>query len=360
MKKRKKEDRIPLDHSFCDTRSVLLASTLNFLFRIALSFLFFFSVAFPILLNSPSYVSSQDYITSYYEEHSLNYRRDYTVAEFEGVLQGFYEYYEDDYIAMYEEKYVGESFSIQYIYNIEAIGLPKGPTASNYATSYYEYAKNEDGSINVDIYGLCLYDKLNTRGQAECLELLYSACESLRVKSRLLDPKLQQSFLDLDFYAGVGGISSYGAALLLSSFLLPLFFKNHSELGDKIFGIGYGNKKDGYAAKFCKLPLRMIIRGGLSFLTAFYFNQYTMLLVTIFPFFLDLLVRLFSSYHKGIEDILLFTLPVDLRHDHLYKNEAEALQAGEINLAAYEDPEFTAKLSSVETMSFVDRGDGAH
>ncbi len=355
-----KDDRKrPIVHSQPDNLRSCLSAFINYAFIWVATIVMFFAIAYPIRENNPSYRANYDVYKTTRDTYSLWLETANSNEELIEAMQNFYFVHFKDTI---EEKYNSAnetSFSIVHIYNIQMYGLPMNPTPSDYQTDYFSYVLNEDGSVNPDTVGYARVDSLNSRGINALHDTIFTSYQVLEVRTREFLPEYKKSVDNHFLWLGFSHLIPFMAAMLITFVILPLFFKHGRGLGEKLCKEGYSNKGNGYSVSFHKLPLKMLILAAPASIGVFYFNPFYIVLFLVFPYFLDLLYRAFTSEHRSLADKFMFMYIVDTDYEKLYKNEAELLQDGETVLMGYSE-EYTSTLSNVETMSFTDRGDGAH
>ncbi|MCR5079220.1 MAG: hypothetical protein K6B65_04830 [Bacilli bacterium] len=346
-------------HSQPDNLRSCISFFINYSFIWALTLLLFYAVAYPLRENNAAYRANYDFYKTTRDTYSLWLKTENSNEELIKAMQDYYFVHFTDTIKEKFNEANETDFTIEHIYNIQMYSLPMNPTPSDYQTDYFSYVLKEDGSVNPDVVGYARVDDLNSRGLTALHDTIYSSYQVLEVRTREFIPKYKES-IDIHFLSlGLSHIAPFALAMLINYIVLPLIFGHGAGLGEKITKQGYANKGNGYSASFFKLPLKMLILAAPASIGVFYFNPFYVVLFLVFPYFLDLLYRAFSSGHYSVADKFVFLRLVDLDYEKLYKNEAELLQDGETVLMGYSE-EYTSTLSNVETMSFEDRGDGAH
>ena len=348
-----------VDHAQIDNIKGALAFIINYAFVWVLGLTFYFAISYPIRFNDSNYLSNKKIYEDTRVTYSLNM---WNGASNEELMAAMEYFYLDAFRSQVEEKYNsqnGTNFTAEHIYNIRIYHLPTDPNPSNFQTEYFSYVIKEDGSVNPDVLATPRTDELNPRGLESLHSIIFSSYLSTEIVAREFIPEYGRSIEYLNRYDGFSKLICFAASMVIYQLILPLIFGYGRSLGELIIGLGYANKGNGYAVSYFKLPLRMLILSLPALIGTYFWNLYFLVIFLIFPYFLDLLFRLFSVNRGSIADKFLFIVPVDMKYERLYKNEAELLQDGETVLMGYSE-EYTSTLSNVETMSLEDRGDGAH
>ena len=349
-----------IDHAQVDNLPAFVAALINYAFVIVLTLVLFFAVSFPIMRNDANYLKNEKIVLDTKEQYSLTLPQTGYTNEKMDVLQGFYLNSFKDAIKNDYNEQRGTNYSIEHIYNVVVYQLPAEPTPTDYSTTYFSYLLDDKGIPMVDVLGKSKYDELGKRGQEDLQGIIQSAYSRLNTLTQAYAPGYKQAVDYCMDYESIARVIPYGVALAIVFILLPIIFKHGASLGEKIMHLGYANKRSGYSVSFWKLPVRAVLYGALATVGVYMFYPHFVLIFCVFPYFLNALYRLFSYGRRGLIEKFLFMVPVDTRYEKIYRNEAELLQEGETMLSGYSDPAYTATLSSVETISLEDRGDGAH
>ena len=355
-----REKRLKVDHGQIENLSSFFAGLINYGLVAVLTVVLFFAVSFPIMRNDGNYLKQEAVSQSVLEKYSLNYPESGKTDEKTEALIHFYLDCFPNEIARDFNKERETDYSIQHIFNILVYQLPENPSPSDYQTTYFSYLLDEHGIPLVDSLGYARIDELGSRGLEDLAGIIQSAYARLLVLAGEYVDGYKYAVNYCLNYESVARIIPYWASVFIALFILPLFFRNGASLGEKIMHLGYANKRTGYSVSLWKLPLKALLYGSFATMAAYLFYPHFVLIFAVFPYFLNALYRLFSDARRGVIEKFLFMIPVDLRIEKLYRNEAELLQDGETLIAGYSDSSYTATLSAVETISMEDRGDGAH
>lgn len=330
----------------------LLASALNALFLLLGSLLSYFAVCFPILLNTPSTASAKEEIALKKEELSLNLAANLDYQDYEKAIQNFYFVaYPEEIVEIYGKPLYG-NISITAIYNIRVLALPEKPTSSNHQTNYFSYVLKEDGTVDVDTIGT-IKGNLSERGKNDVEDLFHTAYKVLFSMLPNVDPSYAKAYL-LDVRSNQAAIlSSFSFSYLVFLVILPQIFKNRANLGQKVLKLGTADRY-GYETKRYKPLLKALLGLPLPLLALYFSNAYSITILLLFPYFLDLLYAVMRVRKVPLLEDIVGIDVIDEEKSVVYKDALGKELENSYLLANYEDPDYVGKLSAKETMNLPD------
>ncbi len=281
----------------------------------------YFVVLYAVFGAGFNYIFNQYYVNERYEEYGLNIPYETNYEPFEKVLQKFYfDEFKDEIIEDFKKD--GKDYSIEYIYNVVVLGLPEKPTPTNYDNSLYHYVQNSDGTYNVNVLGV------KSEGSGEFYErsmadLFYAAYEDLPNLLSKYDEQFAKSLSENSIYEMISRVISLFITSTVFFIVVPLINKNGSTLFEKQKKIGYVNKKDYFALKSRKVPLRRLILFIFPLLGMAFFNGYTFVILVILPVFLDPLAVILSKRNANFFELICSATCCDLELTEIFKNEEE-------------------------------------
>jgi hypothetical protein len=334
----------------------LLASLVNYAVVLLGTLLLFYAICYPVYTHNADYAKANDYLTNLKEENNLNLNDHQSYDAYQQVLRKIYfETYPSE-IVTYENQANSEEHSIYYYYNTLVCGLPTDPTPSNYSTSYFAYATNEDGSINVDVEAL-MNDSLSERGYEDVRDLFYSSYHHLLDLISGFDETLATSRAYLFTVERDARLAAYLLSCLVYWLILPACRPHGDLVGEKLFKIGY-TKTNGYMAKRWRFVLKNALQIPFPSLLMIYFSPYSLALAVIAPWFLSMLLYLlFSKNHQSLPELLSGLLEVDSVKTDFYHDALEKADFENRALGEFQDPDYTVKLSNTETLDVTDKKD---
>lgn len=325
----------------------LLASFLNALFVLTGALLGYFAICYPSMALAPSTRDAKVRSDSLKESLSLNLPANLDYKNYEKVVQDFYFVsYPKEIVDVYGKAY--GDLSIEALYNIRVLALPEHPTSSNYSTAYFSYSLNDDGSVNQDVVGTIKPD-LNERGINDVEDLFHTAYKTLFAMLPNVSSEYANDYLLLLRATQASILSSYSLSYVVFLGVLPQIFKNRAHLGQKVLGLSTADK-DGYLLERWRPLLKALLGYPLPFLALWLSNAYSIVLLLVLPYFIDLLFAILSSKKLPLLEAILGIDVIDEKKSVVYKDELIKEIEGSHLLGAYEDPDYVGRLSAKEAM----------
>lgn len=342
----KKEIQVNHEAERAPVVKYIWSNLINFVSFILACLFCFYAVCYPIIINNPGFIKENETILAKKEELNLNLSL--TLDEYKGyeeVIQNFYfVYYPDELVAYLtgnrNDKTIGE------LYNIFVLRLPASPTINSYSTDYASYYVNEDGTVNSSKPGF-IKDGLNKRGQNDVLDLFKSTYKGLPSLLNYVDPSIKSSSDFISKTLTLGRICSIGFSFLVLCVALPILNKGRKGIGEYIFKISYGDK-NGYRQKIGFTLLKKTYYLPFIALTTIFFNGYTVILLFILPYFINIMFLIFGNDRVTLVDKCSLGKAYLDDGSVLFKDEEEMNEYRKRALSNYTDKDFISKLSSFE------------
>lgn len=329
--------------------------------------LLFFITFYPIYCNYSPYIEANDYIAEQRDEYNLDEELNYDLSysHYENYIKRMYEehfeeilnyYYPDFDINDEEHNYGFKSDSVQYLYNITILGLPVEPKIENFTSDdgYFRYQINVEGEAILDEYGIGVTDLSDIEKKLQ-LEKIYGKYEILDSLFNAFD---ENYIIDTNYISYMNSVSytvSGAVAYFLYFMIIPLFFKNGETLVSYFFKVGLVNK-NGFKIKKYKILLRPLIFLPFVCFGLYFVNLYTVIILLIAPFALDMLFMLISRENQDLMDLLTRTWVVDTEKSYIFKDiyqeEDFFMKNPELEEEFMpEEIEYTNKLSNIREMN---------
>lgn len=348
MKKEKKSDI--KDINFTDRapiRNHLLAYLLDILLllvtTIGIYFLSLYSVTNPLF----GFNDKKMRIKEIENQYSLNLSNNASWDEYEQVIKDFYLTFEEKIVTENKNR-TGDDASIIHIYNVTVLQLPSKPTDANYKTNYYQYKKDESGFL-VDEWGERIegdttfyYNNLRSLFQSEYKHLFnYLKAYNSEYLNLTNDIYNQQNITRL---------VAISVNFLILFIIIPLTNKNKQTIFDRIFHVARVNKKDSLLIKNYKVIFKPITLYLLPIIGVFLMNQYSFVILTIAPLFINILISFFSKNNQELVEMIFKEVAIDTKVFPIAKTKEElSLLVGQIENS--QDDEYIEKLSNADPIN---------
>lgn len=347
MRAKKKASRVSIESPLISKR--LLASFINIAALVGLTYIAYYGIARPSFINRDDYSSATTIVKDANERYDFSIKINqtpYTVYS-KPVDSFYFDDFPRELESFYKTNY-DYDWSIYKIYAVEVCRLPESPSPSDYSTDYFSYALNSDGSVNTEAKPI-INASLNKTGLSDLRDIYWNAYETLPTFYGAIVPEYSEALSTIKSIEGIARLYSFAFSVGIIYLLLPLFLRNNSTIGEKIFKIGYSNVR-GYQISPLQIILKACLVYALPSVALFYQNMYTIMFLMVAPAFLNLLITLLSSNHVGLLDAVSFERAVDLQESHIYKNQDQEEDVLSTSIPVYEQKDYTSKLGEEESM----------
>ena len=130
--------------------------------------------------------------------------------------------------------------------------------------------------------------------------------------------------------------------------VIPLVSKNGSTLFEAKFNIGRVERKNGFRVKKFQTLIRYLVAFIIPFVGFYYFNLYSVILLTIAPLFLNILVMIINKNNYDLSDLICYTEGVDVSNSLIFKDPKEEYIYYKNNKNIYSDEEYVNALSNID------------
>ena len=307
----------------------------------------YFIILYAIFGSAFNYIGNSNYINEVYEEYNLNIAYDTNYKPYEEVLQQIYfEDFKEEILNDYRED--GKDYSIEYIYNVVVLNLPEEPTVNTYSNSLFHYVQNEDGSFNVNVLGV-KEDGSGEFYERSLADLFYASYTNLPSLLRMYLPDFNQAFVDNANYEAISRSVALVISVSVFYVLMPFVNKKGSTIFEKVYKIGYVNKRNFLEVKKWKIPLRALILFVVPLLGLIFYNNYTLVILIILPIFIDPLAILLSKKNTDFYELICFTRACDLASSNIFKTEDELKEFTE--KIEIDNQDFLDNLTNMESLN---------
>ena len=298
----------------------LLAYGLDILSTLISTIILYFIVLYSIF-SGMGYISNSHKINEYNVQYNLDYRFGEGYKTYKEVIDKFYfEYFKDDILNDFN---VGDKkISIEHIYNVVILNLPENPTHEINSNGLYEYQSNPDGSYNVDV----IAKQINGNGpyfEKNLEDLFYYKYTKLPALLRKYTPDYDKCFRDNSLYEDISRVIALSTSVIVFYIVIPFINKKSSTLSEKYVKIGYANNKDCLAISNYKVFLRPVIYYTLPIIGVYFFTAYSIVCLSILPFFINLIVMLLNHENKDMYEIFTKVTACDLETSNIFESEIE-------------------------------------
>ncbi|HIU44859.1 MAG TPA: hypothetical protein IAC52_00990 [Candidatus Enteromonas pullicola] len=327
---------------------ILLGSALNFLFIIVAWIAVYFSVCYPITINSHAIEEANDYNDSLLTSLDLKLPSNSSQEEFKQAVDDFYfvEFPEE-----IEDLFVPEGYSLIAYYNVNVLRLPEDPSPTNYKTQYFSYIL-VDGLPDVNQIGQ-KSDDLGKRGEEDVRSIYSDAYSYLKMMLQEIDPEYEANLVYINTSTMYGVVSSFLLSYAVFMAVIPFLTKNRGSLGDALLRVGTCGK-DGYRTSAVRILAKALVGLPLPLLTAIFLNAYTATLLLAFPYFLNLLYCILFQKREPFLETISGIVLIDNSQSTVFNDDIDEMVVGAKALSSYTDPEYVTKLAAAESMDVKD------
>ena len=362
-----------------ETFRSLFAAFIDALFVIALGVVFFFGAYQPLFKATTSLGTAPDYIVSVRKVESTDDKHGYNLDLEEGltydkyVLEAkyFFEYHAEKITTHYyetalkdnsvPEEYKERFKDLELIYNYIFLGLDYRALATeetSYSNNYFIYKfDNENNRFVWEEYAIDnpRTEELNERGIAEREDYVYYSYNNLDNILHRIDPDYVTANQDINLFTNICTFLSSFTSILILYILIPACFKTHQTLGKKIFGYGYINTKNGKTISYYKILLKTLMGMVLPLIGMYFCTIYTVIMLVVFPYFINLIYYLLKAKDYDILDKILRMKLINVKDSLMFENDAAEIDyLKNEDLSEYDDAEkdYTDMLSRLSTLDF--------
>lgn len=272
------------------------------------------------------YSSSKKEMKAIENSYSLNLGSGKSYTEYEAALQHFYLESFPEEIKRDVNKNYGTDYSIVHIYNVVVLQLPDKPTVDNYQTGYYQYKMNDDGVFLVDELALRIEGKSGKQYEKNMRDLFMNTYTNLKPMLSDYDSHYKKLSNNVDYSYVISRMIGVSISVLGIFVIYPLINKYGSTPFERVYKIAHVNSKSGYLAPKYKLILRAIILFALPIFGLWVFNQYSIILITVFWLFINVLLTIFTSRNRDVPDFILRMDSANIENSLLFKNRHEEIE----------------------------------
>lgn len=338
---------------------ILLSSFINYILVLIGWIVLYFGVCLPSCTGFGSYVSARDYLADQMAAYNLNLPSNLDSDNYESAVDDFFFVQFPEEI---KEKFIegqGLDMTLNHYYNVRVLGLPEDPNPNDYQTSYFSYKteKADDGTlvILVDEIGV-VRDDLNERGLNDVRDLYLNAYRQLESMLSYIDPAFAESSALLDEAGLWSSFASFTLSYVAFVLVLPLCLQGHATLGQLFLKLEVSDVS-GYKAKWWRFVVKAVVGYPLLALGASLMNAYSIVLLVIFPYFLDLAYCIFFHRRVPFLEMVAGLDVLDAKESVVYDSELDMEIAQQNQLASYTDAEYVSRLSAAEAMDINDRNE---
>lgn len=333
-----------------------LGSFINLAFIIVGWVIAFFAICLPIYSSSHSYAQAKGYVDEKEAEYGLTTSENEDAETLKAVIDDFYFVH---FPAEIMEAYViptDPEGTLMSFYNVRVLNLPENPSApSNYRNELFAYKLGEDGQPLKDEMGV-QRDDLNKRGLESVRDLYRDAFVELPVMLRALDSQYQGCYSLVNQVKMYANGASFSFSYLIFMAILPFCLKNRATLGQRIIKVGTCGLS-GYRTSALSVLLKALIGFPFPFFGAFFFSAYSVTLLILLPYFLNLLYPIFFVKKAPLLESICRIQIIDNAHSVVYKDAVDQLSEGANALPQYKEREYVYRLSAAETMELPEEED---
>ena len=318
---------------------------------LALFFILLYGVFGPIY----HYNDKVNHIKQENETYGLTLDSKQSYDKYEKVLQDFYfEYFTDEIINTINTNYVYETYSsITHIYNVFVLNLPyqPEPTGDKYKGDLFQYKLDENGNVLVDEIGEKRPDKTGYNYEKYLDDLMWSKYNKLDgflydYKADYKEAVVYKNNLEL-----TSRTIAIGVSVIAFAIIIPLALKNGRTLGNKVYDIAVVKNKGGFKVKPYHTIFRALALYTLPLIGVAIYDKYSLIAMTIFPVFISVMLMLFRSSGRDLQDLLSGTIAVDYKNSLIFRSAGEAsLYEKKPENQIVEDKDYLEKLKATESV----------
>lgn len=353
--RKRKEAKMPRKHRNINLEvepaglpRILLGSALNFLFIIIGWIAVYFAICYPITITNPGIKQARDYNDELLTSLNLKLPSNSSQEEFKQAVDDFYFV---EFPEQIEDLFVPEGYSLIAYYNVNVLRLPEDPTPTNYKTQYFSYVL-VDGLPDVNQIGL-KSDDLGKRGEEDVRSIYSDAYSYLNMMLQEINPQYEANLVYLNTSTMYGVASSFLLPYAAFMAIIPFLTKNRGSLGDALLHVGTCGK-DGYRTSAVRILAKALVGLPLPLLSAIFLNAYTVTLLLVFPYFLNLLYCILFQKREPFLETIAGIVLIDNDQSTVFNDDIDELVVEAKALSSYTDPEYVTKLAAAESMDVKD------
>ena len=325
----------------------IIAFLLNILVFGACSLALYFATLYGVFATGFNYIDNQNYINEVRKDNNLNLKEDLTYQEYEKVVTKlYYETYPDQIFNYYHE-YDERISSLTHAYNVFVLNLPVEPTVEYYQTEYFKYQQLSDGSFDVNAKAIQISGS-GKRYEANMQSLFYMSYSHLKDFVYKFDENFKKANDQNVLFERLSRTVAFIIPYIAFYIVIPLVSKNGSTLFEAKFNIGRVERKNGFRVKKFQTLIRYLVAFIIPFIGFYYFNLYSVILLTIAPLFLNILVMIINKNNYDLLDLICYTEGVDVSNSLIFKDPKEEYIYYKNNKNIYSDEEYVNALSNID------------
>ena len=325
----------------------IIAFLLNILVFGACSLALYFATLYGVFATGFNYIDNQNYINEVKKDNNLNLKEDLTYQEYEKVVTKFYYETYPDQIFNYYHEYDERISSLTHAYNVFVLNLPVEPTVEYYQTEYFKYQQLSDGSFDVNAKAIQISGS-GKRYEANMQSLFYMSYSHLKDFVYKFDENYKKANDQNVLFERLSRTVAFIIPYIAFYIVIPLVSKNGSTLFETKFNIGRVERKNGFRVKKFQTLIRYLVAFIIPFIGFYYFNLYSVILLTIAPLFLNILVMIINKNNYDLLDLICYTEGVDVSNSLIFKDPKEEYIYYKNNKNIYSDEEYVNALSNID------------
>ena len=317
------------------------------------SVILYFAVLYGVFGLGLNYISNNNLISETREEYNLNIPYDTDYKPYEKVIK---EIYFDDFAKEIQHDFNkdGSNYSIEYIYNVLVLNLPEEPNANTYSNGLFKYKQNEDGSFNLNEIGV-IENGSGEYFERNLADLFYGTYTDLPNLIRKYDESFDNALYENGLYEMISRVTSLAISVIVFYVVIPLLDKNGSTIFENKFKIGYVNNRNYLQIKKWKVPLRALIYFILPLIGMIFYNNYTLVILIIFPIFLNPAAILLNKRNADFYELICSAKACDLVASEIFKTEDELKNFEKQQEVS--DTNYLENLKNADSLKIKNKGD---
>ena len=314
------------------------------------------AVYFAILYSVMNPIFKYSYNKNYYKqveaEYGLNLPVGLAYDKYEAVLQHFYLIDYPEEIKKEINEHYGTNYSIVHIYNVVVLQLPDIPTIDKYQTEFYAYKMDSEGHFLVDELAVLAEGHSGPVYEKTMRDLFYTSYSRLNTMLASYHHDYGQAIKNINTSELISRSVSISLSFVVLFVIVPLINKHGSTVFEKVYRIGHVNYSSGYSVSKYKIVLEALVNNALVILGLIIFNRYSIILISVLFFFINIVTMLLSHDNRNIGELLFKTLTINIDNSLIFDNRKEEKEyEGSDDNKVVTEEEFLNKLESIKNIS---------